>query len=249
MNRPLRIGLLAEGEAELGYSVPYLKPEEGGKVIDSAHEGALHTLIRRELQAIGLADCQFVHRYPTIKERGGIKPGYEAKIRTGHGILDLKYLAQTVINWKPHEIDMVVILVDSDEELSSRQIALQKAMDTIAKYHFNQAGQATAQQSAGGLAIKNFDTWLLADKVALETLLQVELPADLPIDLENITNAKLILEQAINESPTASEGLLPMKWELAKLIDLLQIKQRCQQGYGQFMLAVGQMALSLSNLE
>jgi len=40
-----------------------------------------------------------------------------------------------------------------------------------------------------------------------------------------------------------------MKWELAKIIDLLQIKQRCQQGYGQFMLAVGQMALSLSNLE
>ena len=55
MNRPIRIGLIAEGEAELGASIPYINPEDGGKVIERTREGALHTLIRRELQSIGLA--------------------------------------------------------------------------------------------------------------------------------------------------------------------------------------------------
>ena len=33
MNRPIRIGLIAEGQTELGPSVPYVKPEDGGKLI------------------------------------------------------------------------------------------------------------------------------------------------------------------------------------------------------------------------
>jgi hypothetical protein len=33
MNRAIRIGLIAEGEAELGASIPYIKPEDGGKGI------------------------------------------------------------------------------------------------------------------------------------------------------------------------------------------------------------------------
>jgi hypothetical protein len=94
MNRPIRIGLIAEGEAELGTSIPYIKPEDGGKVIERRQEGALHTLIRRELESFGLPDCNFVHRHPSIQERG-------IKLRTGHSILDRKYLAQMVISWKP----------------------------------------------------------------------------------------------------------------------------------------------------
>jgi hypothetical protein len=53
MNRRIRIGLIAEGEAELGASIPYINPEDGGKVIERGKEGALHTLIRREIQGIG----------------------------------------------------------------------------------------------------------------------------------------------------------------------------------------------------
>ena len=44
MSRPIRIGLIAEGETELGKSVPYIKPEDGGKPIPRENEGALHTL-------------------------------------------------------------------------------------------------------------------------------------------------------------------------------------------------------------
>ena len=68
MNRPIRIGLIAEGQTELGSSIPYIKPEDGGKVIPRENEGALHTLVRRELKDAGLSDCNFVHRHPSTKE-------------------------------------------------------------------------------------------------------------------------------------------------------------------------------------
>ncbi|MGB7416919.1 MAG: hypothetical protein WA902_22175 [Thermosynechococcaceae cyanobacterium] len=107
MNRPIRIGLIAEGEAELGPSVPYIKPEDGGKAIEKNQEGALHTLIRRELQNIGITDCEFIQRHPLAKE---------SKRRTGYSILQPKYLAQVVISWFPEEVDMILITVDSDDE-------------------------------------------------------------------------------------------------------------------------------------
>jgi hypothetical protein len=87
VNRPIRIGLIAEGEAELGPSIPYIKTEDGGKVIERDAEGALHTLIRRELEDLGLSDCQFVQRHPSLRERQKLTR------RTGHSILERKYLA------------------------------------------------------------------------------------------------------------------------------------------------------------
>ncbi len=105
MNRPIRIGLIAEGEAELGESIPYIKPEDGGKVIERSSEGALHTLIRREVESAGLADCDFVQRHPSSSESRCFKR------RTGYSVLDPKYLRQVVISWKPEEVDMILILL------------------------------------------------------------------------------------------------------------------------------------------
>jgi len=97
MSHRIRIGLIAEGEAELGASIPYIKPEDGGKVIKRENEGVLHTLIRRELENTGLPDCDFIQRHPSIRE------SQLSKIRTGHSVLDPKYLAQIVTPWKPEE--------------------------------------------------------------------------------------------------------------------------------------------------
>jgi len=242
----IKIGLLAEGEAELGPSVPYLKPENGGQVIAPTQEGALHTLIRRELLAAGLPDCQFVHRHPNFKE---ISKG---KVHTGHGVLDTKYLAQTVVAWQPHEIDMVIILVDADYELEKRTKDLAQALATIAANHINANDQRILNRHAGGLAIKNFDTWLLADSDKITAWLQVALPADLPQNLETLPgNAKEILENAVGQSmytPThAGNGSRELKarWELARLVDLERIKERCPQGYGKFMMTVCAVARGL----
>jgi hypothetical protein len=56
----------------------------------------------------------FVQRYPSIKET------QKLTLRTGHSILDPKYLAQIIILWKPEEVDMIIIVVDADDKLEQR---------------------------------------------------------------------------------------------------------------------------------
>ncbi len=191
MNRPIKIGLIAEGETELGNSIPYIKPEEGGKPIARENEGALHTLIRRELKAIGILDCDFIQRHPTLKETR------KRKSRTGHSILDKKYLAQLVITWQPEEVDIIVIVVDADSVLETRKQDLAKALKTIQDNHLDVNEQSITDRSVGGLAIRNFETWLLADIQTVAKILEVAIN---PIeDLENSAETKIVLENAITQ--------------------------------------------------
>ncbi len=227
----IRIGLIAEGEAELGASIPYIKPEDGGKIISRDKEGALHTLIRRELQSLGFPDCDFVQRHPSIKE------SQKRKLRTGHPILDPKYLAQVVILWKPEEVDMIVIVVDSDDILEKRKKDLQRALNKIRDNHLDINDKPISDRSAGGLAIRNFDTWLLADIQTVSKILNVEIEQQ--EKLEEFENSKNILEEAITQSkylPEESSNQRPLKikWKLAHKIDLAILKTSCPLGYTAF---------------
>ncbi len=238
MTRPLRIGLIAEGEAEQGTSVPYLNPAEGGQVIDVEKEGALHTLIRRELNHHGLPDCQFVHRHPSLKERG-------VKLRTGHSILDRKYLAKIISVWKPEEIDMIVIVADADDVLPQRQQKLARALATIRENHFGDNDEPIPDRSLGGLAIRTFETWLLADTQTVAQVLEVEM--DAIANLEEVENAKEILDGAIAHSAylkedTSNQRPLTIRWNLAKGIDLSILKSLCPKGFGEFTSALVQVA-------
>jgi hypothetical protein len=230
MNRPIRIGLIAEGEAELGASIPYIKPEDGGKVIERTREGALHTLIRRELQSIGL-DCDFVQRHPTNHESGLFTR------RTGHSILQPKYLAQVVIAWKPEEVDMIVIVADADDILPKRQHDLELALAKIRSNHLDTEEKEISDRSAGGLAIRNFETWLLADTQTVSRILGVEIKK--LENLEELENTKEILVGAISQSSyldgnTSNQRPLKIRWNLAHYIDLAVIKTHCPNGYAVF---------------
>jgi hypothetical protein len=232
MNRPIRIGLIAEGEAELGASVPYLKPEEGGKVIDRKQEGALHTLIRRKLKSSGLPDCEFVHRHPSSKESA------KKTLRTGHSILDRKYLSQLVIAWKPEEVDLILILADADNILVERQKAIVDALDTIRANHLDVDDRSIQDRSAAGLAIKNFETWLLADIQTVAKILGVEIPQ--LEHLEELDETKNILEQAIANSTyfaedSSNQRPLRIRWDLANQLNLDTIEACCPNGCGAFM--------------
>ncbi|MFM7888717.1 MAG: hypothetical protein ACKPCM_18945 [Pseudanabaena sp.] len=230
MNRAIRIGLIAEGEAELGASIPYINPEDGGKVIERCREGALHTLIRRELQAIGL-DCDFVQRHPTNRESGLFTR------RTGHSILQPKYLAQVVIAWKPEEVDIILIVADADDVLAKRQHDLELALAKIRSNHLDANEQEIRDRSAGGLAIRNFETWLLADTQTISQILGVDI-AKLE-NLEELENTKEILEDAIANSTylneeTSNQRPLKIRWDLATHINLDTIKNHCPNGYAAF---------------
>jgi hypothetical protein len=243
MTRPIQIGLIAEGEAELGASIPYIKPEDGGKVIESHREGALHTLIRRELKSIGL-DCNFVQRHPTNQESGIYTR------RTGHSILQPKYLAQVVIAWKPEEVDTIVIVVDADNVLSERQRSLKKALDVIRNNHLDADEKEISDRSTSGLAIKNFEAWLLADTQTVSQILGVKMEE--LSDLEDLENTKEILEKAIAKSTylaedTTNQRSLQIRWNLASKIDLAVIKTICPIGYSAFVQSLGMVAKVVSD--
>ncbi|MGK7899096.1 MAG: DUF4276 family protein [Xenococcus sp. (in: cyanobacteria)] len=231
MNRPIRIGLIAEGETELGKSIPYIKPEDGGKPIPRENEGALHTLIRRELAVTGIAECDFIQRHPTLKET------IKRKSRTGHSILDKKYLAQVIITWKPEEVDMIVIVADADDILETRKKELAKALEVIRNNHLDENEQPISDRSIGGLAVRNFETWLLADMETVAEILEVELN---PIeDLENGQETKSILENAIAKSnyllkQETNQRPFQVRWNLASKVDLNVIKNSCPTGYQAF---------------
>lgn len=243
MNRPIKIGLIAEGETELGKSIPYIKPEDGGKPIPRKNEGALHTLIRRELEAIGISDCDFIQRHPTAKDKRG-------KLRTGFGILNPKYLAQLIITWKPEEVDMIVIVADADDILETRQKDLAKALEVIRDNHLDENEEAISDRSVGGLAIRNFETWLLADMETVAQILEVELNSI--EDLENSEATKNILENAIAKSNYLSDQknnqrLLQIRWNLASEINLNIIKNACPTGYQAFSRALIDVAKMVKN--
>lgn len=232
MIRPIRIGLIAEGEAELGASIPYIKPEDGGKVIERQTEGALHTLIRRELESVGFPDCDFVQRHPTNKESGIFTR------RTGHSILQTKYLSQVVISWKPQEIDMILIVVDADDKESQRRQDLQSALRTICDNHLDENDRVINDRSAGGLAIRNFETWLLADIESISKTLGVELQK--LENLEDLDTTKQTLEEAILASTylaenTSNQRPLQVRWNLASQLNLDTIKTCCPNGYAAFV--------------
>jgi hypothetical protein len=239
MSRSLRIGLLAEGEAELGPSVPYLKPEEGGKPIEPSQEGALHTLIRRELTRINIPDCQFIHRHPSIQEQR------KSQVRRGHSILESRYLAQMTIAWQPKEVDLIVIVVDADDVFEERKRNLAKALAVLRDNHIDADGNLIPDRSAGGLAIQNFETWLLADTDTVSRLLDV--PIALIDHIENSANTKPIMEAAIIESiylkhQGGNQRPLLVRWDLANYLDLDVMQSRCPEGYGAFSKALRSIA-------
>ncbi len=231
MTRPIKIGLIAEGQTELGASSPFITPQDGGKVIDKQKEGALHTLIRRELQNTGLSDCEFVHRHPTLNERKN------SQLIGGHSILNPKYLNQVVIAWKPEEVDLIVIVADADAILEKRQRKLEIALQTIRDYHLDQDEKPINDRSVGGLAIRDFEAWLLADFETVSRILGEKI--EQITDLENFANSKDTLENAIAQSSYRAEMMvnkrpLQIKWDLAFEIDLTILKSSCPQGYGAF---------------
>jgi hypothetical protein len=142
-----------------------------------------------------------------------------------------------VISWKPEEVDMILIVVDADDNLSQRQHDLERALNTIRSNHLDVNEQLVCDRSAGGLAIKNFEAWLLADNQTVSKILGVEL--EQLENLEDSSDTKSILEKVIAESTYLSEESsnqrpLQIRWYLASQIDLLIIKTCCPSGYAAF---------------
>jgi hypothetical protein len=157
------------------------------------------------------------------------------KYTTGFGFLDPKYLSQIAITWKPEEVDLIIILADSDDKISERQKSLKDALKAIQDNHLDASEKIIKDQSIGGLAIRDFEAWLLADFQTVSTILSIKIPE--LSNLEESDQTKTILENAIAESSYLSEKnnrQLEIRWHLAHQIDLTILRKSCPQGYGIF---------------
>ncbi|MFT5195773.1 MAG: hypothetical protein ACI85U_002796 [Candidatus Promineifilaceae bacterium] len=241
MSHVVRVGLLAEGEAELGASVPYVTPQEGGKPIPNDKEGALHHIIRRELIHHGVEQVVFIQRHPGFKRESA-----KGQVRVGHTVVEEKYVSQQAASWLfKNEIDLFVILVDADAEPhDKRKSDMEKAVAAAGKHFLDENEETLTGKAVGGLAIKTFDTWLLADDANLKAVLDVAIEIELTENLEELptgsdsNSSKQRLAQIIEGSSVISDRdnqkYLKCYWLLAESIDLDQIKQRCPEGYGEF---------------
>ncbi|MCB0075110.1 MAG: hypothetical protein KDE20_26810, partial [Caldilineaceae bacterium] len=98
------------------------------------------------------------------------------------------------------------------------------------------------------LAIRTFDTWLLADLSSVTSILSVYLHEDelpdnlesLPFDLGDPLHGKNVFRQLIEQSEfipnddRSSERFLTISWFLAHYVDLDVIRSRCPKGFGGF---------------
>ncbi|WP_292749798.1 hypothetical protein [Nostoc sp. NMS4] len=132
---------------------------------------------------------------------------------------------------------MILIVVDADDNLSQRQRDLERALNKIRDNHLDVNEQPINDRSAGGLAIRNFETLLLADTQTVSTILGVEL--EQLENLEALDSTKEILEAAIAQSSyilkeSSNQRPLQIRWNLSFQIDLDIIKTSCPNGYAAF---------------
>ncbi len=132
---------------------------------------------------------------------------------------------------------MILIVVDADDNIPQRQLDLQRALEKIRDNHLDAHDHPINNGSAGGLAIRNFETWLLADIYTVSSILDVQIEA--VENLEDLNNTKDILEKAITQSiylseETSNQRPLQIRWNLAKQIDLTILKSNCPNGYAAF---------------
>ena len=121
--------------------------------------------------------------------------------------------------------------------MPKRQHDLELALAKIRSNHLDAEEKEISDRSAGGLAIRNFETWLLADTQTVSEILGVEI--EKLENLEDLENSKEILEGAIAKSGyldenTTNQRPLQIRWNLAQIIDLGVIKNHCPSGYAVF---------------
>jgi hypothetical protein len=162
----------------------------------------------------------------------------------GYSIIEKRYLQQTIIAWKPQEVDIIVIVVDEDNDVATRSRQLAVAKSVVEASHLDEQGNIIANRHVIAIAVKTFDTWLLSDTQAVEQLLQISLPTGLPDDFEELsgdtkspTHAKNIFDNTVDNSdyvplePRVKNRNLEARWAVAQIVDLDIIKKKCKRGY------------------
>ncbi|MGF1520858.1 MAG: DUF4276 family protein [Leptolyngbyaceae cyanobacterium] len=111
---------------------------------------------------------------------------------------------------------LIVLLVDSDDSPPNERLRL-----------LQEALKANCLKGAVGVAVKEFETWLLADSTALSTVFGR--PHNSPPRPERLSRreAKHLLNAWINEIATEKRNTADIRRELASAVDLDVLSNAC----------------------
>lgn len=201
----LRVVVYAEGLRELaGRKREDVAP---GSEIPEDDLGAAHVLVRRALRLAWRAPESAIRFEEPLRFRG-------ARARGSH-LTDTRSLRQ-LLTWLPGiRPDLAVVFVDRDGQNGRAQ--------ELAK-----AATGRGVDVALGVAIEDFETWLIADAAAIRSITGT--PFDVPGDVEALAprEAKRRLEQALHSGVEGLEEQRARRRAVAETCDLEVIRRRCR---------------------
>lgn len=208
-----RVVLYAEGVGELGGGI---QPAPGDPIPDEAL-GPAHDLVRRCLEV--------ERRIPEAATTFVAPLRLRARQARGSDLLSRESLRQ-LLSWplKQRRPDLAVVLVDADGD-SGRQKLLQ---DYVADLLISKVV---------GVAIQEFEAWLLADVSAVSSTLGRTLQTTAEPESLERRKAKGILNDWVAEHSQEKDKALQLRRQIARLSDLDLIGRRCR-AFGDFRRAL-----------
>lgn len=201
-----RVVVYAEGAGELAGSNRF--PLAPSAPLSEEDLGSAHLLVRRCLEKARSLDASLVR--------------FEEPLRTGRGTrargstLHSRETLRQLLSWADptRQPDLAVILVDADGD-DERQDLLDSAVDGV------------LVETVIGVAIQEFEAWLVADPVALQSVLRqpLTLPAKSPEKLSR-RQAKELLQQWCEQHARSRDAAV-IRRDLARLCDLDTLARQC----------------------
>ncbi|MBN2497486.1 MAG: DUF4276 family protein [Deltaproteobacteria bacterium] len=165
------------------------------------HRGALCVLVER---ALGVPEWVVLEgrTLPRLHGRGGITEKAKLAVTAAAGY------------------DGIVVVVDNDGAPPSERIQALRKGAQAAK---------SATPCALGLAIQEFEAWMIADEKALQSGLRLERPVKRQKKPEEIRDPKKVLNEIAGRRVTGEELA-----RVSREIDMESLRKRCPKGYGRF---------------
>jgi hypothetical protein len=207
-------------------------------VAEGKHErsGSLETLVRRLMTHEIAVEIDDVDRDLTYLERlRQLTPGIVVEFDDAHR--DLPNLARLhrggfdyfrkallwVLEAQKRNCDAIILLIDRDRH-PARIKGIHEAQERLSP--------PTILPRALGVAVREFDAWMLADEVALSKVLGRTINCQ--PSPEGMTDPKSVCEQLRDETPDCEFGLAEMYALVAAKIRLEILEKRCPAGFKPF---------------
>lgn len=195
----------AEGPGDLGSPARDVPP---GESLLPEEQGSAHVLVQRILaKGANLPGGAIDFREP-LRTQTGVR-AYGSKL------LDRRVLDEILTGWL-FDNPLIVLLVDSDDNPPNERLSL-----------LQEALEANYLKGAVGVAVKEFEAWLLADAAALSAVLGRSKSSPSSPEKLACREAKQLLSKWINEIATEKRNTADIRRELALAADLDVLSNTC----------------------